>query len=132
MATHRYTDDVPEAVELRLREICLALPETSEHRAWKGTRWVVRKKTFASVLGVEDAAGKASVALSFRSDGDELEVLRRTGHPFFSLDWGRNAVGMLLDDDTDWDEVAELLTDSFCVMAPKKLVALVDRPPIDD
>jgi hypothetical protein len=45
------------------------------------------------------------------------------------LGWGRDAVGMVLDDDTDWDEVGELVTDSFCVMAPKKLVALVDRPP---
>ena len=29
---------------------------------------------------------------------------------------------------TDWAEVAELLTESYCVLAPKKLVALVDRP----
>lgn len=33
-----------------------------------------------------------------------------------------------------WDEVAELLTDSYCVMAPRKLVKLVGaeraaRPP---
>ncbi len=26
------------------------------------------------------------------------------------------------------DEVAELMTESYCVMAPKKLLALVDRP----
>jgi hypothetical protein len=35
---------------------------------------------------------------------------------------------MVLDDGVDWDEVAELLTDSYCLLAPKKLVALVDRP----
>lgn len=35
---------------------------------------------------------------------------------------------MVLTDDVDWDEVGELLTDSYCVPAPKKLVALVDRP----
>jgi hypothetical protein len=34
----------------------------------------------------------------------------------------------VLDDDVDWDEVAELLTESYCLLAPKKLVALVDRP----
>jgi hypothetical protein len=27
---------------------------------------------------------------------------------------------------TDWDEVAELLTDSYRITAPKKLVALLD------
>jgi len=43
--------------------------------------------------------------------------------------WGRNAIGMVIDDDTVWDEVAELVNESFCVLAPKKLVARVDRPP---
>jgi len=33
-----------------------------------------------------------------------------------------------LEPATDWDEVAELMTESYCVLAPKKLVALVDRP----
>lgn len=35
---------------------------------------------------------------------------------------------MVLDADVDWDEVAELLTESYCVMAPKKLVQMVNRP----
>lgn len=37
-------------------------------------------------------------------------------------------LGMVLDADTDWDEVGELLTESYCVQAPKRLAALVDRP----
>ncbi len=75
---------------------------------------------------MDDAA--PSVVLSFRSAGDELEMLRHAGYPFFALGWGRDAMGMVLDDGTDWDEVRELLTESFCVLAPKKLIALVDRP----
>jgi hypothetical protein len=35
---------------------------------------------------------------------------------------------MVLDAAVDWDEVAELLTESYCVLAPKKLGELVDRP----
>jgi hypothetical protein len=35
---------------------------------------------------------------------------------------------MVLVDGVDWDEVAELLTEGCCVMAPKKLVAQVDSP----
>ena len=126
-AERRYTDDVPDDVEVRLRECCLSLPDAYEERAWKGTRWMVRKKTFAHVLGVEVGAARM-VVLTFRSAGEELEVLRNAGHPFFVLGWGRDAVGMELDADTDWDEVRELLTESFCVLAPQKLVALVDRP----
>ncbi len=128
----RYTDDVPEDVEIRLREISLELPDAYEERAWAGTRWMVRKKTFAHVLGVVVDGGEPTVVLSFRSAGEELEMLRHAGHPFFVLGWGRDAMGMVLDDDTDWDEVRELVTESFCVLAPKKLATLVERPPTDD
>jgi len=37
-------------------------------------------------------------------------------------------VGVVVGTDVDWDEVAELVTESYCIHAPKKLVALVDRP----
>ena len=125
-STPQYTDDVPEDVEVRLREMCLELPDAYEERAWKGMRWMVRKRTFAHVLGVETGT-RPLVVLSFRSAGEELEMLRQVGHPFFVLGWGRDAMGMVLDSETDWTEVRELVTESFCVLAPKKLVALVAR-----
>ncbi len=130
--------DVPRDVLARMRSICMALPDAYEEEAWTGTRWRVRKRTFAHVLTVEGQTTSAHVRASmadglttlvtFRSQGEELEMLRAAGHPFFYAGWGRDVVGMILDDDTDWDEVAELMTESFCVMAPQKLVALVDRP----
>ena len=127
-SSRRYTDDVPGEFERRLRALCLELPDAYEENAWAGTRWMVRKKTFAHVLGVDRGEGTPVVVLTFRSAGEELEVLRHAGHPFFVLGWGRDAVGMVLDDHTDWDEVRELVTESFCVLAPKKLIARVDRP----
>lgn len=93
-----------------------------------GMRWMIRRRTFAHLLGVEVANVGPLVVLSFRSAGEELEMLRHAGHPFFVLGWGRDAIGMALDADTDWDEVRELVIESFCVLAPKKVVALVDRP----
>ena len=123
----RYTDDVPADVEVRLRERCLALPDAYEERAWVGTRWKVRTRTFAHVLAVEQDTGPL-VVIAFRSAAEEIETLRNAGHPFFVLGWGRDAIGMVLDADTDWDEVRELVTESYCVLAPKKLIALVDRP----
>lgn len=45
----------------------------------------------------------------------------RPGFPFYWPGWGQNVVGMVLNGQTDWAEVAELLTDSFRVQAPKKL-----------
>lgn len=130
-ATPRYTNDVPDDIEVRVRKICLALPDAYEERAWVGTRWMVRKRTFAHVLGIDVANDSSLVVMSFRSAGEELEMLRNGGHPFFALGWGRNSIGMVLGLDTDWGEVAELLIESFCILAPKKLIALVDRPAND-
>jgi len=122
-----------------LRPIALGLPETYEERAWVGTRWRVRGRTFAHVLEIvagrpqshARAAGTAGPCwiLTFRSSGLELETLRRTGRPFFAPPWRGDDVGMLLDGDVDWDEVAELLTESYCLLAPKRLAASVVRPP---
>ena len=127
------TDVVPEILD-RVRAICMALPEAYEEPAWIGVRWRVRKRTFAHVFTVDDDStsvfkqvfkldGEAT-ALTFRVQGDELLALREHGHPFYYAGWGRDVMGMHLDDHTDWDEVEELLTDSFCVLAPKKLAVL--------
>ncbi|HEV7761488.1 MAG TPA: MmcQ/YjbR family DNA-binding protein [Acidimicrobiales bacterium] len=126
MAGPEYADVPPEVLEA-LRAICLGLPETHEEQAWTGRRWVVRKRTFAHVLAVDSPQG-SSVVMTFRSAEPELTVLRASGHPFFRPGWGDNVVGMVVDDGVDWDEVTELVTESFCVLAPQKLVALVDRP----
>lgn len=48
----------------------------------------------------------------------------RSSHPV----WWPDIVGMVLDGATDWDQVAELVTESYCVLAPKKLIDMVDRP----
>jgi predicted DNA-binding protein (MmcQ/YjbR family) len=119
--------DVAAAVLEEIRAVCLGLPETTEKPAWTGAQWRIRNRTFAHVLAVDSPEGPVTV-MTFRSSGTELEALRRTGHPFFRPAWGKDVVGMVIDGDVDWDEVAELLTESYCVLAPKKLVGLVDRP----
>lgn len=130
--------EVPPAVLTRLRPVCLGLPEAYEERAWVGTRWRVRGKTYAHVLRVAPGrppvhAKEASVdgpgtVLIFRSRGAELAVLTNAGYPFYRPQWGPNVVGMILRADVDWAEVAELVTESYCVQAPLKLVRLVNRP----
>jgi hypothetical protein len=138
--TPRDHPDIPRRVLTKLRALCLALPDAYEEEAWVGTRWMVRKKNVAHVLVVDRDwppvyAGvlgpdihQPACVLTFRSAGEELEVLRNAGAPFFNPPWFDGIVGMQIDDRTDWGEVAELVTDSYCALAPKKLVALVDRP----
>jgi hypothetical protein len=130
--------DVPPEVLAELRTVCSALPEAAEEQAWVGTRWSVRRRTFAHVLVVDAgwppayarAAGTTGPAtvLMFRSAGAELEVLRAAGPPYFAPVWRADEVGVVLDGGVEWDEVAELLTESYCRMAPKSLGRLVDRP----
>jgi len=126
----------------RLRPIGLGLPEAYEEEAWTGTRWRVRGRTFAHVLQIASgwppvyarAAGTdgPSPVLMVRSSGPELDVLRRAGHPYFAPPWRADEVGLLLDGRTDWDEVAELVVESYCVVAPKRLARSVDRPGPED
>lgn len=130
-------DEVPAPVLARLRAICLYLPEVDEEPAWLGVRWRVRRRTFAHVFVVHDGtspamaratAGAPGTALVFRSRGPELEVLQHSGPPFVPVAWGRDAIAMHLGDHPDWEEVRELVTESYCTMAPKVLQSLVDRP----
>jgi hypothetical protein len=129
---------VPARVEAEVRRLCLGLPETYEERAWVGNRWMVRKRNFAHLFWADDestpSVAKAAAAfgpgavLVFRSSGPELVALRNSGPPFFYAGWGRDVIAMSLRGRVDWTEVGELVTESYCVMAPQKLQALVDRP----
>ena len=131
--------EVPAAIVARLRAVCLGLPEVHEAEAWVGTRWRIRTRTFAHVLrldagwppGYARAAGRDGPAdlLMFRSSGAELAALRQGGEPFFGPPWRADEVGLVLGERTDWQEVAELVTDSYCLQAPEKLARLVERPP---
>ena len=120
--------DVPDDVVAELRSVCLGLPETVEKQAWAGTQWRIRNRMFAHVLSVDFPDGPVTV-MTFRSSGPELDALRGAGHPFFRPAWGSGLVGMVLDAEANWDEVSELVIESYCALAPGKLVALIDRPP---
>jgi hypothetical protein len=132
--------DVAAAIIDRLRTIALALPEAYEEQAWVGVRWRIRGRTFAHVLvidggrpqGYARAAGTDGPAtvLTFRSSGGELDVLRGSGHPFFAPAWRDDEVGLQLGPEVDWEEISELVTESYCVQAPKRLRDQVDRPDV--
>ena len=55
-------------------------------------------------------------------------AFQHLGAPYFKSEWGSNVIGLLIDADTDWDELAELLTDSYCLQAPAHLAESVPRP----
>ena len=89
-----------------------------------GVRWRVGHATVAHVFGGEDQLFR----VTFRAERDEVMAFEHLGAPYFRASWGDNVVGLLIDEATDWDELAELLTDSYCQQAPERLSALVRRP----
>ncbi|HWI43346.1 MAG TPA: MmcQ/YjbR family DNA-binding protein [Nocardioides sp.] len=116
--------DVPGRYLARLRAILGRFPECREEDAWVGVRWRVATSTVAHVFGGEDQLFR----VTFRAEPDEVIAFQHLGAPYFRTEWGGNVVGLLIDDDTDWEELGELLTDSFCLQAPQRLAELVDRP----
>jgi hypothetical protein len=119
---------VPEQLVRRLGDLLTSLPECYQENAWIGTRWRIRQATVAHVFGGEDQRFR----ITFRAEPDEVAAFEHMGPPYFRSGWGLNVVGMVLDADPSeavWSELTELLTDSYCLQAPAKLVALVPRPP---
>lgn len=116
--------EVPRAMVDRLRALIEALPQCTEEEAWVGLRWRVGTATIAHVFGGEDGLFR----IIFRGEPDEVMAFRHLGPPYFKADWGQDYIGMTLDENTDWDELGELLTDSYCLMAPGYLVDQVSRP----
>lgn len=132
--------DVDAATVARLGDLCLALPEVVEETAWRGTRWRIRGRTFAHVLPLADgsppsyaqAAGihGPAIILTFQITPVERDLFTQLGLPYWAVRWGRDVGGVVLGPDTDWEEIAELVTDSYRLLAPRRLAAQVPGPPI--
>jgi len=117
----------------RVRTLCLGLPEVTVRVDSSRTRtrstarsFDIRRRSFCLLVAVEDPNGNPVPLLVLRADPDEREALLSIGHPFFAPRAGRDRIGVLLADDTDWEEIRELVTDSYRVLAPKKLTTHLD------
>jgi hypothetical protein len=132
----RRIEPEPKVVR-RLATAALTLPEAYEEEAWTGVRWRIRTKTFAHVMVAQEGYESAlreitgiadpTTVLTFHSSGDELLALTHAPLPFYKPPWSGTIVGLILDDDTDWAEVAELVTESYRFCAPQKLVRALDQ-----
>ena len=118
--------EIPEDLVGRVRSICMALPEVTARVDGWAQSYDIRRRSFCLLVAPEDPNGTPVPLLVLRADPDEREVLLAIGHPFFASRGGRDRIGVLLTDDTDWEEIRELVTESYRVLAPKKLTALLD------
>jgi hypothetical protein len=111
-----------------MRRLCLALPETTERLSHGEPTWFVRdKKTF--VMFANDHHGDGIVGIWCAAPvGVQEALVREEPERFFRPPYvgHRGWLGVRLDVDVDWDEMAGIVEDAYRVVAPKTLVARLD------
>lgn len=112
----------------RVRTICLAFPGASEKDSWGNPTFRTGGRIFVWAMTLEDDEGRAIRFVTLKAADGDQESLAAEGHPFFSPNSsGRKGwIGVLLDDDTDWAELRELIEDSFREIAAKRRIAELD------
>ncbi|WP_285654297.1 MmcQ/YjbR family DNA-binding protein [Actinomycetospora sp. NBRC 106375] len=118
-----------ERLVAHLREVCLALPEATEKISHGSPSWFVRKM-FASYVGRHHGSEYYAIWVA-APVGVQEEMVDAEPDRFFVPPYvgHRGWLGLRLDVEPggpDWDEVRAVVTDAYRVIAPKRLVALVD------
>ncbi len=110
----------------RLREICLSLPEATEKISHGSPAWFVRKG-FANYVPYHHGSEHLAFWCA-APPGVQQELVAEEPGRFFRPPYvgHRGWLGVVLDDTTDWEEVAEIVTDAYRTVAPKKLIAVLD------
>jgi hypothetical protein len=120
--------EVPGSIVGRVRALCLALPEVTVRvdeplTMTRSTAYSfeIRRRSFCLLVARADSAGQPVPLLVLRAGPDERGALLAAGPPFFAPRAGAGRIGILVGDDTDWDEIRELVNESYRILAPKKL-----------
>lgn len=120
-------DDVAEATR-RLRALCADLPEVTERVSHGSVTFFVRGKRTVMYL-TDDHHGDGRLALIYPAPpGAQEEVVRAEPKRFFRPPYvgHRGWIGLRIDVDPDWDEVADVLDEAYRLVAPKTLVRAPD------
>lgn len=110
----------------RVRAICLALPEAIEKPFGGHTApsFRVREKLF--VMTSEDLT-----SVTMKADkGENATLVEENPDRFFLPKYvaSKGWVGIRLTADLDWEEVEELIMDSYRLIAPATLAKRIDAP----
>jgi hypothetical protein len=114
-----------EAILERLREICLAYPDASEGGGVGNPSWRVRDKIFAMRHDLHKGqwscwckVGEGMQAMLVESEPERYFIPPYVG----KHGW----IGFWLDDALDWVMIADLIDRSYRLIAPKRLVKVLD------
>ena len=122
--------EIPADILERVRALCLALPEVTvrvdeSQTTTRSTAYSfdIRRRSFCLLVATQGSTGQAVPLLVLRADPGEREALLSIGHPYFAPRAGRGRIGVRLTADADWGEIRELVTESYRIIAPKKLTS---------
>jgi hypothetical protein len=113
-----------------MREICARLPEVTERPSHGAPTWFVRDKKSFVMLWADGHHGDNFPHLWCAAPPGAQEALVGSSPArFFRPPYvgHRGWVGVRLDGDVDWAEVAELCADAYRAIAPAGLVRLLDQ-----
>jgi len=114
-----------ETQEERVRRLSLALPEATEKEAWGAPTFRVRDRLFAYYVDNHHQDGRVAVWCNAPVGVQEMLVRHDPAAYFVPPYVGvKGWIGILLDEVGD-DPLREHLVESYCMVAPKKLQALV-------
>ncbi len=108
-----------------MRKICLALPEAHEVEAWGEPTFRVRNKIFAMFASASTHHGGGRNAVWLKAaPGDQKRMIAAAPDCFFKPPYvGPSGwVGVWLDGEVAWEDVAEFVRDSYRLIAPKRLI----------
>ncbi|MGH7554312.1 MAG: MmcQ/YjbR family DNA-binding protein [Longimicrobiales bacterium] len=111
---------------VRVRKLCLALPEAHEVEAWGEPTFRVKNKLFAMYASATNHHGAGRHALWCKAaPGNQALMVKAAPDRFFVPPYvGPSGwIGIRLDGKVDWEDVGALLRDSYRLIAPKKLAA---------
>jgi hypothetical protein len=113
-----------EQVLAQLRELCLALPETSERPSHGAPTFFVReKRSFLMVLTNHHGDGRFAIWCA-APEGMQRMLVDADAERFFVPPYvgHRGWLGLRLDREIHWDELTGIVEDAYAEVAPAKLV----------
>ena len=107
----------------RVREHCLALPETSERLSHGEPTWFVRKRVFAMAANNHHGDGRIALWVP-AADGAQAGLVAGAPEHYFVPPYvgHRGWVGVRLDRDLEWDAIAGAIEEAYTAVAPRRLI----------
>ena len=112
-----------------VRAAAMAFPEVTERLSHGApTFFVGGKKTFVMFLDDHHSDGRLALWVA-APQGVQAAMIDEDPEQFFFPPYvgGRGWLGVRMDRDPDWDEIAAIVNEAYRCVAPNKLIAQIDH-----